>query len=91
MGLTKRQIRRLVGTEAVLMALLGGVLGLVVGGVGGAMFQHFILEQPVFALTVPIATIGLYLCGLLLGGLLAAALPARRAAAVPVLDAIAIG
>ncbi|MFM9368709.1 FtsX-like permease family protein [Streptomyces sp. Da 82-17] len=88
-GMTRRQIRRTVSAESVLLALVGGVLGAVVGIVGGAMFQHAVVGQPVFALTVPLDTVALALLVCLLGGLLAAALPARRAARVPVLEAVA--
>ncbi len=88
-GMTRRQIRGLIRVESVLIAALGGVTGVVVGVVLGAMMQNFILSRGVFDLVVP-PTILLALLGISLGGLLAAAWPARRAARVNVIRAITV-
>ncbi|WP_340682676.1 FtsX-like permease family protein [Amycolatopsis coloradensis] len=88
-GMTRRQIRGLIRVESVLIAALGGLIGVVVGVVLGAMMQNFILSRGVFDLVVP-PTILLALVGISLGGLLAAAWPARRAARVNVIRAITV-
>lgn len=88
-GMTRRQIRGLVRVESVLIAALGGVIGVVAGVVLGAMMQNFILSRGVFDLVVP-PTILLALLGISLGGLLAASWPARRAARVNVVRAITV-
>jgi putative ABC transport system permease protein len=48
-GMTRRQIHVMVHTESMLMATLGGLLGLACGNVIGAMWQHLVLARPVHA------------------------------------------
>ncbi|MCU0313058.1 MAG: ABC transporter permease [Solirubrobacteraceae bacterium] len=85
-GTTQRQVRRVVRWEAVITALIGGLIGAVVGVILAILFT-----QPLdgFTLAIPVWTIlGLVvLSGL--AGVLAAALPARRAARLDVLEALA--
>ena len=73
--------------EAVLIAVFGGVLGLVVGvGLGSAIVlavgQGLVLALPWIQLAV-------YVVFAALGGVLAAWIPARRGARLDILEAIA--
>ena len=85
-GTTQRQVRRIVRYEAVITALIGGVLGIVLGAILAVLFT-----QPLdnFTLTIPWASLVFlfFLAGI--AGVGAAILPARRAAKLDVLDALA--
>ena len=88
-GMRRRQLRRAVRRESVLIAALGTVLGLGVG-IGLAWgIVHALSDQGVTEFVVPVDQLGVI--ALLAGGagVLAAARPARRAAKLDVLDAIA--
>ncbi len=85
-GATRKQVRRMVLLEAVITALLGAVLGAVLGF---ALAAGVVATLDGFAVSVPIAQIvGLVLLAALLG-VVAAIRPARRAAKLDVLRAIA--
>jgi putative ABC transport system permease protein len=88
-GASRLLVRRSIRLESVLISLFGAVLGVVVGVWVGAVMQHAMLGQRLWSLTLPFGMIGLALCGTVLAGTLAAAWPARRAARVNVLEAIA--
>jgi putative ABC transport system permease protein len=85
-GTTQRQVRRVVRWEAVITALIGGLIGAVVGVILAVLFT-----QPLdgFTLTIPVGTILVLVALSGLAGVLAAALPARRAAKLDVLEALA--
>jgi putative ABC transport system permease protein len=85
-GTTRRQVRRIVRYEAVITSLIGGVLGIVVGAVLAVLFT-----QPLDNFTLTIPWVSLILLFVLAGiaGVGAAILPARRAARLDVLDALA--
>ena len=87
-GMERRAVRRMVRIEGVLVALFGGVLGLGLGTAFGAAIA-VTLPADTSQYTFP----GLRLLGLLAAagvlGILAAAIPARRASRLDILDAIA--
>ena len=85
-GLTRPQLRSSVRVEAVLIAVYGGVLGIVVGTLLGVALTEAL---DVDALTVPVVQLAVYVVLAALIGVVAAVLPARRAARLAVLDAIA--
>ncbi|MGA8210829.1 MAG: FtsX-like permease family protein [Nocardioidaceae bacterium] len=87
-GLSRRQLRRMVRLEAVVVAVLGAVLGVLLGLAFGVALQRAIADQGVDVLAVPWGQLGVFV--LLAGGagVLAAVLPARRAARLDVLRAI---
>jgi putative ABC transport system permease protein len=70
----------------VITALIGGLIGAVVGVILAVLFT-----QPLdgFTLTIPVGTILVLVALSGLAGVLAAALPARRAAKLDVLEALA--
>ena len=89
LGLTRRQLRTVVRIESVLVALLGGLLGIAGGYLLGAMFQRAALRTGLLDAAVPAGQLVLTLVVLAAAAVAAAAWPARRAARTDVLAAIA--
>jgi putative ABC transport system permease protein len=88
-GLRRAQAMRMVTVEAVVISVFGALLGLAVGSGLGAAVVRALKSQGVTALAFPWAQMGTYLALAALVGVVAAVLPAIRAARVNVLDAIA--
>jgi putative ABC transport system permease protein len=89
LGLTRRQTRSMVRWEAVIIALLGAVLGLVIGAGMGIAVVRALADQGLSQLAVPAGQLVAYVVAAFFIGVLAAVLPARRAARLNILDAIA--
>ena len=87
-GMSRRQVRRMVTFEAVITAVLGAIAGLILG-VLFAFLMGIPLEGEGFVLSYPIGTLALILVLSALAGVLAAIYPARKAAKLDVLEAIA--
>jgi putative ABC transport system permease protein len=87
-GMSRRQVRRLVRYESVVTALIGAVLGAVLG-----VIFAFVVSRPIadegFVLKFPIGSILIFLVLAALAGVLAAIAPARRASRLDVLEALA--
>ncbi|MDX6287220.1 MAG: putative transport system permease protein [Frankiales bacterium] len=88
-GLSRRQTRSMIRTEAIVVALFGAVLGLVVGTALGVAITKALADQGVDSLTFPWVRMIVFVVVAALAGILAAILPARRASRLNVLDAIA--
>ena len=91
LGLTAGQLRGTMAIEGGLIALIGGVLGVTLGmvyGWAGALTMFGSTWE--VSLAFPGKRIALILVVALLSGLLASVLPARRAAAVSPVEALAI-
>jgi putative ABC transport system permease protein len=88
-GTSRRQIRQMIRYEALITAMIGGVLGLLVGVVGAILVTTLALSGSGYVLSIPVGTLILLLLAAALAGLLAAQLPARRAARLDVLQALA--
>jgi len=87
-GMSRRRMRRMVRVEGLLIALFGGALGVVVGvAFAAALVAVLPAETAEFAL--PFARLALLAVVAALLGIVAAALPARRAGRLDVLGAIA--
>ncbi|MBV8301382.1 MAG: FtsX-like permease family protein, partial [Candidatus Dormibacteraeota bacterium] len=87
-GLTRSQTRTMVRWESVLIAFLGLILGIIVGiGLGVAVVRALAFTG-LGHISVPFVQLLWYAVGALVIGLLAAILPARRAARLNVLEAI---
>jgi putative ABC transport system permease protein len=86
-GMTRVQLRRMVRGEAVVVAVFGSLLGLVIGvGFGGAIVRA--LRSQGIGLTIPVGQLAAFVVLAAAAGLLAGWLPARRAAHLDVLQAI---
>lgn len=88
-GMTRRQLRRMVRLESVAIAVLGAVLGIVMGIAFGIVLQRAMTDQGFTALTIPAVELVVFIVVAAVVGVLAAVLPARRAARLDVLTAIA--
>jgi putative ABC transport system permease protein len=84
-GMTRRQLRRMIRHESIVTALIGAALGIPVGVVLALMVGQAI-EYPAF--TIPVGTLVVFVIAAIIAGLLAAILPARRAARLNVLQAL---
>ncbi|MDT0269581.1 FtsX-like permease family protein [Streptomyces sp. DSM 44915] len=89
LGLSRRQLRRMVRLESVVIALFGAVLGLGIGLAWGLTTQRLLARSGFGVLEIPWPTLALVLGGSAVVGLLAALLPAFRAGRLNVLRAIA--
>jgi putative ABC transport system permease protein len=88
-GMKRRQVRAMIRSEAVIVGLIGGILGIVRGTALGAALAYALRNNGVTTVSVPVASlIGFVVLSAALG-LAAATWPARRAASLDVLAAIA--
>jgi putative ABC transport system permease protein len=88
-GASRRQVRQMIRYESVITALIGGVFGLVIGVVGAILVTTFALSGSGYVQSFPIGTLLILLVVAALAGLLAAQLPARRAARLDLLESLA--
>lgn len=88
-GLSRRQLRRMVRLESVVIAVFGALLGLVLGIAWGVTAQHILGLEGLKVLEIPWPVIWTVLAGSVVVGLAAALLPALRASRMNVLGAIA--
>ncbi|MFF6803410.1 FtsX-like permease family protein [Streptomyces sp. NPDC012616] len=88
-GLSRRQLRRMIRMESVVIALFGALLGLGLGMGWGATAQQLLALQGLDVLDIPWPTIIGVFIGSAFVGLFAALIPAFRAGRMNVLNAIA--
>jgi putative ABC transport system permease protein len=86
-GMTRRQLRRVIRYESTITAIIGGILGIVVGLVFGWIVAQGLADQGL-VFVVPYSQLVGFLIVATLFGILAAILPARRAAKLNVLEAL---
>ena len=86
-GASRRQMRRIVRYESVITSVIGGLMGTAVGVVFAYAVTTRYAEQG-FTFSVPFGQLGLFLVVAVVVGVLAAVLPARRAARIDILQAI---
>jgi putative ABC transport system permease protein len=86
-GMTRRQLRRMVRQESIVTALIGAVLGIVVGVFLSALVTGALSK---YGLTfgLPVGSLIAFFVVAILAGIVAAILPARRAARLNVLEAL---
>jgi putative ABC transport system permease protein len=87
-GMGRRQVRSMIRCEAVIISVFGALLGLVVGIFFGWALVTALHSRGVSTLTVPGGQLVVFVVLAALAGVLAAVLPARRAARLDVLTAI---
>jgi hypothetical protein len=84
-GMTRRQVRRMIRHESVITALIGGVLGIVLGVVFGALL---VARVDFIDFTLPVGSLVVFAVATVFVGIVAAVFPARRAARLNVLRAL---
>jgi len=89
LGMSRSQIRAMVRHESVIVALLGAVAGVVVGCLLAWAMQHSLQDQGLNVLQFPLTTLVAYLVVAGAAGVVAGILPARRAADLDILAALA--
>ena len=87
-GMSRRQVRRMVRHESVITALIGAVTGMAVG-LGLAAIVTSLLSDEGLTFAVPAGALVGFAVVAVIAGVLAAVLPARRAARTNVLVALA--
>ncbi|MGC0416417.1 ABC transporter permease [Embleya sp. AB8] len=88
-GTSRGRIRRMIRAESVALSAYGTLLGLLLGVGWGVAARRGLADQGLEVLALPWPTLAVIAAGSALVGVLAAVLPARRAARIPVLTAIA--
>ena len=86
-GLTRRQARRMIRYESVIVALIGAALGLPLGMLLAAVIVKALDSMDV-TFSAPIVAVVVFAIVATLAGMLAAILPARRASRLNVLKAL---
>ena len=84
-GMTRRQVRRMIRHESVITALIGGALGIALGIVLGALL---VARVDFIVFTLPVGQLIVFAVATIVVGILAAIFPARRAARLNVLQAL---
>ncbi|MET3808318.1 putative ABC transport system permease protein [Nakamurella sp. UYEF19] len=87
-GMSRRQLRSMIRLESVAIAVLGAVLGIGLGLIFGISLQRSLSGQGIQVLSIPVAQLLAFVVLAAIVGVLAAVLPARRAARMGVLRAI---
>ena len=88
-GMSRRQLRRMVRLEAVIVAVFGATLGVAVGLIFGVAVASALPRNVISETSVPLPTLVVLVILAGLVGVLAAIAPARRASRLNILDAIA--
>ena len=84
-GMTRRQVRRMIRHESVITALIGAAIGIALGIVLAALL---IARVDFIVLSVPVAQLIIFAIASIFVGIIAAIFPARRAARLNVLEAL---
>ena len=86
-GMTRRQVRRMIRHESIVTSLIGAVLGITVGAFLALLVTRALKDQGI-VFAVPFLSLGTFVLAAIVVGLLAAILPARRAARLNILRAL---
>ena len=87
-GMTRRQLRRMITVESISTAVFGAVLGTILGLVLGITVQYGVRSQGLEVLSIPWLSLVIVLFAAGVAGMVAAILPAWRAVRLDVLRAI---
>jgi putative ABC transport system permease protein len=88
-GMRRRQVRTMIRSEAVILAIFGAIIGIVIGTAMGVALVSSLKQQGITDTVVPWPSLVIFLVLAGVLGLVAATWPARRAARLDVLAAIA--
>jgi putative ABC transport system permease protein len=86
-GMTRRQVRMMIRYESIVTALMGAALGMAVGVFLAVLVTHALSSSGI-AFAVPWIELVYFVLAAILVGILAAVIPARRAARLNVLQAL---
>jgi putative ABC transport system permease protein len=86
-GMTRRQVRRMIRQESIITALIGGALGIAVGFFLAILTTQALNDEGV-VLAIPWTTLIIFIVATIVAGMLAAILPARRASRLNILEAL---
>ena len=86
-GMTRRQVRRMIRHESIVTALIGAVLGIAVGVFLAALVTQTLSDQGI-VFAIPWVTLVVFVVIAIAAGVLAAVFPARRASRLNVLEAL---
>jgi len=84
-GMTRRQVRRMIRYESVITALIGAALGIALGIVFAALL---ISRVDFITFSLPVGQLVIFAIAAIIVGIVAAILPARRASKLNVLEAL---
>jgi putative ABC transport system permease protein len=87
-GMTRKQLRSTIRWEAVIIAVQGALLGLLIGVFFGWALVTAMADEGLNTFTVPVVSLVVVVVLAALAGVVAAVMPARRAARLDVLRAI---
>ncbi|QXJ26276.1 FtsX-like permease family protein [Actinomadura graeca] len=87
-GISRRQLRRMIRLESIVIAVFGALLGMGIGVSFGAALQNALKDKGLGELSIPVGTLVLYLVVAAVIGVFAALWPAWRAGRMDVLKAI---
>ena len=85
-GMTRRQVRRMIRHESIITALIGAMLGIVLGV---ALAALIIVKVDFLVFSFPTTQVIVFVVAAIIVGIIAAIFPARRAAGLDPLEAIA--
>ncbi len=88
-GMKRVQIRAMIRSESVILSVFGAVIGIIVGTLLGLALSWSLKSQGITNISVPVPSLIIFLVLAAVLGLIAASWPARRAARLDVLAAIA--
>jgi putative ABC transport system permease protein len=88
-GMRRRQVRTMIRSEAVILAIFGAIIGIIIGTGMGVALVSSLRSQGISDTVVPWSSLVIFLILAALLGLVAASWPARRAAKLDILAAIA--
>jgi putative ABC transport system permease protein len=86
-GMTRRQVRMMIRYESIVTSLMGAALGILVGVFLAALITHALSSSGI-VFAVPWIQLVYFVLAAILVGVLAAIIPARRAARLNVLEAL---
>ena len=84
-GMSRRQVRRMIRYESVIIALMGGTIGILLGIVLGALL---VARVEFIDFSLPVTQIAVFAVAAFVVGLIAAIFPALRASRLNVLEAL---
>ncbi len=87
-GTTRRQLKRAIRWESVIVSVFGAVVGVAVGLLLGVALSYAVPNTVIDGITLPFGTVIAVLIGSVAAGVVAAVYPARKASRMDVLRAI---